>query len=78
MQFFKKLSGEYIQDMVDNNVELANSKLHDNSKIVSLLILSYVLRTLKLVVIITNASFFLGNIWYIFCEAELDFLYQND
>ena len=64
--------------MVDTNYQLANSKLHDNSKIVSLLILSYFLRTLKLVVIITNASYFLGIIWYIFCEAELGFQYNNE
>lgn len=69
MQFFKRLSQEYIQDMVDTNWNLANSKLHDNSKIVSLLILSYFLRTLKLVVIITNVSYFLGIFWYIYCEA---------
>ena len=73
MQFFKRLSQEYIQDMVDTNWNLANSKLHDNSKIVSLLILSYFLRTLKLVVIITNVSYFLGIFWYIYCEAEIDF-----
>ena len=74
MQFFKKLSAEYIQDMVDTNWQLANSKLHDNSKIVFLLLLSYLLRTMKLIVIITNVSYFLGIFWYIFCEAEMDFM----
>ena len=63
--------------MVDTNWNLANSKLHDNSKIVFLLMLSYFLRILKLVVIITNVSYFLGIFWYIFCEVEIDFFDQD-
>ena len=31
------------------------------------------LKTLKLVIIITNISYFLGIIWFVFCEAEKDF-----
>ena len=39
-----------------------------------LLLISFFLKTLKLVLIILNISYFLGMLWYILIEAEKDFI----
>ena len=62
--------------MVDSNDDTANDKYLDNTKITLMLMLQNSLKTLKLVIIITNISYFLGIIWYVYCEAEKDFFYD--
>ena len=64
--------------MVDKNDPLADNKLEDNTKIITLMYIDYSLKTLKLIIIISNCSYFIGIIWYIFCEFELDFQYGYD
>jgi hypothetical protein len=39
-----------------------------------LLLISFFLKTLKLVLIILNISYFLGMLWYILIVAEKDFI----
>lgn len=41
---------------------------NDQTQINRLMIISYILRTVKLIVIIVNISFFFGIIWLIYCE----------
>ena len=38
--------------------------------------MQYFLKSFKLIIVIFNCSYFLGIIWYIFCEGELDFTFK--
>lgn len=40
----------------------------DHNQIRERLILSFALKSLKLVILITNLSYFIGHFWYIYCE----------
>ena len=59
--------------MVDSNDPSASDKLVDHTKITFVLMLQGTLKTIKLAVIILNISYFMGIIWFVFCEAERDF-----
>ena len=59
--------------LVDSNDPQAEDWMIDKTKITLMLLVKNSLKTLKLVIIITNISYFLGIMWYVFCEAEKDF-----
>lgn len=59
--------------MIENEDPKAYSKIEDNTKIETILFISFSLKTLKLVIIITIISYFLGIVWYVLCEIERDF-----
>jgi hypothetical protein len=48
---------------------IANNREIDSNKIEDLLMISYSLKTLKLVIIIMNISFFTGVFFLIICEG---------
>ena len=50
------------------------NKLIDNNKIETILIISYSLKTFKLVIIILNMSYIVGMSWLIICEFTEDFI----
>ena len=64
--------------IIENDFELANSIDEDNNKIEELLWISYVLKTFKLIVIITNISFLTGVFWLMLCEFNHDFIFDID
>ena len=64
--------------IIENDYELANSMDEDNNKIEELLWISYVLKTFKLVIIITNISFLTGVFWLMLCEFNHDFIFDID
>ena len=43
----------------------------DHNKVETLLLIKYSIRTLKLIIIILNFSYFLGMTWLIICESVL-------
>lgn len=47
---------------------LAEDKINDNNQIEFLLTTKFILKTMKLVIIIMNFSYFLGMFWVICCE----------
>lgn len=49
----------------------------DHTQIVNLLYLHYALKTLKLIVIIFNLSYFLGMFWVIVCDVTHILLAEN-
>ena len=73
VNYFQNLNFEHIQKMIDSNDPSANDKLLDQTKITFVLMLQGTLRTIKLAVIILNISYFMGILWFVFCEAERDF-----
>ena len=42
----------------------------DHNKVETLLLVKYTIRTIKLIVIILNFSYFLGMFWLIICESD--------
>lgn len=54
--------------MIKNNKTLAENSNIDNNKIITVILLSYFFKTLKLVVIIITVSYFVGIGWFILCE----------
>lgn len=44
----------------------------DNNNIAKLIIINFLFRIVKLIIIIFNISYFLGFLWYIFCDLGLD------
>ena len=59
--------------MIIENPELAMNNEIDSNNIDLILYINYGLKTLKLIVIITNISYFAGCIWLIICELTVDF-----
>lgn len=74
MKQIKKIYNKHLQALVDSGHPSASSKLEDNTKIMTLLLYSYTLGTLRLVMLILNISYFLGIFWYILCVCEEDFV----
>ena len=50
---------------------MAEDTISDHNGIGALLMMSYVLKTLKLVIIIFNVSYFLGMAWHIIAEYSM-------
>ena len=48
--------------------EIADDIMGDHNNIEQMLIVGYLLKTLKLVILILNVSYFLGNGWFIICD----------
>jgi len=64
--------------MIETNHPDSQSKLHDSTKIKSLLFISMILKIFKLFLIISNIVYFLCMLWYIFCIIEMDVINNND
>ena len=61
----------YKQDLdnkVKNNLDIANDINENHTNIEKILWISNLLKTLKLVIILFNTSYFVGIVWYIFCD----------
>ena len=73
MKHIKHIYEDRLLIMIENEDPLAYNKIEDNTKIETILFFSFSLKTIKLVIIITIISYFLGMLWYVLCEIELDF-----
>lgn len=54
--------------IIKANPSIGDDKDNDHNNIEGIMVAGYFLKTLKLVIIILNFSYFLGLIWLIFCE----------
>ena len=73
MNFVKKYHAKDIMKKIDKNPSLATNLYIDSNKIEELLVLSYILKIFKLVIIIMNLSYLVGVFWLVLCEAVYDF-----
>lgn len=46
---------------------MANDNLIDHNKVNTIIMIQYFLKTMNLVLIIMNFSYFFGSLWYIMC-----------
>ena len=73
MNFVKRYHAKDIMKKIDKNPSLATNLYIDSNKIEELLVLSYILKIFKLVIIIMNLSYVVGVFWLVLCEAVYDF-----
>ena len=62
--------------MIENDDPEALSRLADNTYIKEILMCSYILKTIKQIIIIMNVSYFVGMFWWILCVFEEDYVYE--
>ena len=70
IQAVKRFYAKKLQQMCENDIELASNKNLDSNKIKTILIVSYMLKTVKLMIVIFNLSYTVGMVWLILCEAH--------
>lgn len=68
MRHIKDLFKARLQRIIDDEPELADNSDLDNNNIMTILMISYFFKTFKLIVVIVTISYFMGMLWYIFCE----------
>lgn len=60
-------------DKICEDPDLANNINMDQNKIMTIILFGYLFKTLKLVIVIFMVSYFLGIVFYIFCDITDDF-----
>ena len=53
---------------IKNDPNVGEDTINDHNNIEEIMLTGYTLKTLKLVIIILNLSYFLGLVWIIFCK----------
>lgn len=61
-----------LERLVIENPKLANNSDVDNNNIMLILMISYFFKVVKLVIFILIVSYFMGMLWYIYCELTHD------
>ena len=68
MRHIKDLFKARLQRIIDDEPELADNSDLDNNNIMTILMIYYFFKTFKLIVVIVTISYFMGMLWYIFCD----------
>lgn len=68
MRQVKMIFNRQLENIIKNDPELAENSDLDNNNIMLILMISYFFKTFKLVVIILTVSYFIGMVWYIYCD----------
>lgn len=68
MRQVKMLFSKNLERIIQNDPELAENSELDNNNIMLILMISYFFKTFKLVIIILTVSYFIGMVWYIYCD----------
>jgi hypothetical protein len=72
MDRIKKIYQEKLELIIETNPTLAENMDIDNNNITKIIIIHFILNTIKLIIIISNLSYFIGFSWYIFCDITID------
>lgn len=68
----KELSQSRMERLIKNNQSLAEDMDEDHNQIENLMIINYMLKTFRLIIIIVNIAFFIGMFWLIYCEVTMN------
>lgn len=68
MRQIKMIFNKKLERLVDENPKLAKNSDLDNNNIMLILMISYFFKVVKLVIFIVIVSYFMGMLWYIYCE----------
>lgn len=55
--------------IIETDPILREDYIPDNNNITSMVMIHFMMKIFKLVIIILNISYFLGFLWFIFCET---------
>lgn len=80
MRQVKMLFSKNLERIIQNEPELAENSDLDNNNIMLILMISYFFKTFKLVIIILTVSYFIGMVWYIYCDltSYKEKVYKDD
>ena len=67
-----------MQDLLENDEELANSQQEDNTHISTILMILYTLKASILIIVLGCLSYFIGILWYIVCDLKLDYEVEDN
>ena len=70
MRYVKKVQTSMMQQAIKNKDPIAFDKFGDQKRIMPILYLRYMLKTLELAFIIVNICYFIGLGWYTLCMIE--------
>ena len=73
MEVINTVYQKKLDNIIENNPELAEDTNADNNNISFLVTLKSLFRILKLVIIILNISYFLGFFWFILTDLQTEF-----
>jgi hypothetical protein len=59
-----------MNQLVISNPEISHDMINDHNNIENLLVIGYILKTSKLIILIFNVSYFIGNGFYILCDVS--------
>ena len=62
-----------IKEFAEKYPEIAEDPMIDSNKMMQIMGITLFLRTLKLVILIVNFSYFIGMGWYIMCQTIQNF-----
>jgi len=68
----KKASQSRMQRKIDSDERLKDDMDEDHNQIENLMIINYMLKTFRLIIIIVNIAFFIGMFWLIYCEVTMN------
>lgn len=68
MDILKGLIRERTERKIKKDPAIGEDNIRDHNNIEEIMLTGYTLKTLKLVIIILNLSYFLGLSWLIFCQ----------
>jgi hypothetical protein len=78
MKHVKSIFHKKVKFIIDTDNELANDIDRDSTNIGYILVISYTLKTLKLIIVILNTSYITGVMFLVLSEGVDDFLYNID
>ena len=68
----KALSKSRMEGLIKSRPSLAEDMDEDHNQIENLMVVNYMLKTLRLIIIIVNIAFFIGMFWLIYCEVTMN------
>ena len=73
MSKFEYFNRRKIKEIINNDQILAENIVLDNNNITTMVMTNFIIKIIKLVIIILNISYFLGFFWFIYCNLVMDY-----
>ena len=73
----KTLAQRRMEKQIEEDPIFAEDYINDHTNIERLLFISYGIKTIKLIILIMNISYFVGMIWLIYSEITMDIIYRG-
>lgn len=74
MATIQKFSQQRMERLIREDLKLGEDTLKDHNNFNTMIFISYGVKTLKLIILIFNVSFFIGMVWLIYCEISQDII----